>query len=366
MTPAPTGSHSQVPREPVTAVIDGWYAMLPGAADLRTALLRTPLTRRLPAPLVEGLMRMSLTRGLLLFAASLVHPVVGVTREFPGSGTLLLLRALFGRRRKLVVFQYIVHPRRHPLRRLLHAIDGWATRRALRRGHALSRADQSALARRYDMPEDRFAYVPWPLAKYPPDELPPEPSEPLVLSAGRAHCDWPTLFAAAEGQEWPLVVVCQRRDRRAVDRLNAGGRAVVHSELPRDEFVALLRRATISVACMREGHTSQGHIRVMDGMTHGVAIVATATESLRGYVREGETGVLVPAGDVARLRKAVGRLLGDPGERARLRENAFAWAAGWQVSDYFAALDDLLQDRPVLLPPAAPQAEPPTLEGVAR
>jgi hypothetical protein len=40
----------------------------------------------------------------------------------------------------------------------------------------------------------------------------------IVLCSGRANCDWETLLAAAQGQHWPLVVVCS-----ADDLLRIGG-----------------------------------------------------------------------------------------------------------------------------------------------
>jgi glycosyltransferase involved in cell wall biosynthesis len=341
------------------AVADGWYSLLPGVLAAQRAFRALPGLRRLPRRVVDGLATWPPTRGVLLFLASVRAPVIGVTREDPGWAMVLALRALFGRHRKLVVFQFIVHPRRHPLRRLLFAWDRWAIRRAMLRGHALTRTDQHALAERYDRPIGDFPFVPWPLAMEAPDDLPPAPGEPLVLSAGRAYCDWPTLFAAARGSGWPLTVVCHRRDRAEVDRLNreSGGAARVLSDLPADEFAALLARATVSVICMTEAGTSQGHIRVMDAAAAGVPIVASATSSLDGYVTAGVTGLLVAIGDAGALRSAVDGLLADEDGRERLRTAAWNRAAGWQVEHYFAALDDLVRGDEPRLTPAAPDAD---------
>jgi len=333
---------------------DGWYGILEGTLTLPDAVGRAPWSKRLPPRLLRRLFAVSPTRGLLLFAVSVRHPVVGVAREDPGWGTLLFLRALLGRERKLVVFQHILHPRRHPLRRFLRAYDRWAIRRALLRGHALTRADLEALPAHYGLPRERFAYVPWPLAMEAPPELPPTPSEPLVVSAGRAYCDWPTVFAAARGADWPLTVVCDRKDRRTVRRLNQDVEAEVLSEIPREDFYALLRRATVSVAAMAEVHTSQGHIRVMDAANHGVPLVVSDTASVADYVEHERTALVVPPGDPAALRAAVDRLLSDPDLRERLRREAFRAAAAWQASDFLATLADVMHGRPVVLPPTAP------------
>ena len=333
---------------------DGWYGVLEGALTLPAALAAAPRLKRLPPRVLRRLMAWSPTRGVLLFALSVRHPVVGLASEGPGWGTLLFLRAVLGRRRKLVVFQHILHPRRHPLNRLLRAYDRWAIRRALLRSHALSRADLQALPAHYDLPPDRFAYVPWPLALEPPPELPPPPDEPLVLSAGRAYCDWPTVFAAGRGAGWPLTVICDRKDRRRVTRLNRGVEATVLSEIPREDFTELLRRAAVSIAAMAEVNTSQGHIRVMDAASNGVPLVVSGTASLADYVEHEQTALVVPPGDAAALRAAVDRLLSDPDLRERLRQGAYRAALGWQAPDYLAALANVMHGRPVALPASAP------------
>ncbi len=50
----------------------------------------------------------------------------------------------------------------------------------------------------------------------------------------------------------------------------------------------------------------------------GCAVVASATGGLPEIIRDGETGRLVPAGDVAALAGCCAELLDDPGERERL------------------------------------------------
>ena len=311
---------------------DDWYEQIPGVVGA---------PRRRP-------------RGLVLLALSLRHESVVMWRGAPGWHTLLLGRALLGRRRKLIVLQLIVPPARNPVRRLRARVDRWAMRRAMLRGHALDRASLAALPGHYGLPPERFAYVPWFLLRTPVRELPPRPPRPLVLSGGRSYCDWPTLFAAAEGRGWPLEVVCSTADRAEVEPLAARAGARVHCELPRSEYDALLRRATVLAVVLHDEGIAQGHVRIMDATTNGVPLVMTATGSVRDYVRDGETAVVVAPGDVAGVRAAVERLLGDDALAERLRAAALERAGGWDIGAYLAALGDLVAGRPVTLPPEAP------------
>ena len=57
---------------------------------------------------------------------------------------------------------------------------------------------------------------------------------------------------------------------------------------------------------------------VREAMAHGRAVVATAVGGIADAVVDGESGLLVEAGDEVGLRAAVVRLLEDPALRGRL------------------------------------------------
>lgn len=101
--------------------------------------------------------------------------------------------------------------------------------------------------------------------------------------------------------------------------------------VPPDELDRLYARAAV-VACpsRREGFG----MACLEAMAHGVPVVASGVGGLLDLVTNGETGLVVPPGDVAALRTALERLLGDPELRRRLgaaaRERArerFSWRA---------------------------------------
>jgi hypothetical protein len=278
-------------------------------------------------------------RGVRLFVASVRADAIGVVRTGAGWRSLLLLRALFGRRRKLVAIQFIVHPGQGGT---WDRIDRWAVRRALLAGPVLTRAEQSECAARYGLPAERFPFVAWPRRRTHATELPPPPETPLALSTGRAFCDWPTLFAAARGAGWPLTVVCSAEDRAAVDALNADGGATVLSEIPAHEHEALMACATVLIVPMYEAHVAQGHVRLMDAADAGVPVIVSDVRALRDYVVPGETAVLVPPGDPAALRAAGDRMLGNAEERERVRRAAFEHSQAWGADEYLRALRDLL------------------------
>jgi glycosyltransferase involved in cell wall biosynthesis len=100
--------------------------------------------------------------------------------------------------------------------------------------------------------------------------------------------------------------------------------------VPHHELGPLYERAAVvAVPSHREGFG----VACAEAMAHGRPVVASAVGGLLDLVVDGETGLLVPPRDVAALRAALERLLGDANLRRRLgdagRERVrehFSWA----------------------------------------
>jgi glycosyltransferase involved in cell wall biosynthesis len=152
----------------------------------------------------------------------------------------------------------------------------------------------------------------------------PEPDEPPhVLFAGRLSREKGILELVEAADGLPLVVA---GDGPLRDRVPGA-----LGMLPHEELLPLYGRAAV-VACpsRREGFG----VVCAEAMAHGRPVVAGAVGGLLDLVVDGETGLLVEPGDVAGLRAALERLLGDAELRARLGAAArgfaserLAWAA---------------------------------------
>jgi glycosyltransferase involved in cell wall biosynthesis len=89
--------------------------------------------------------------------------------------------------------------------------------------------------------------------------------------------------------------------------------------VPHHELGPLYERgAVVAVPSHREGFG----VACAEAMAHGRPVVASAVGGLLDLVVDGETGLLVPPGDVAALRAALESLLGDEALRRRLGEAA--------------------------------------------
>jgi glycosyltransferase involved in cell wall biosynthesis len=139
-------------------------------------------------------------------------------------------------------------------------------------------------------------------------ELVGEPdAPPHVLYVGRLSEEKGIRELAAASDGLPLVVVGDGPLRDLVPQALG---FVPPSELgPYYE-----RAAVVVVPSRREGYGMVAR----EAMAYGRPVVATSVGGLRDAVEDGVTGLLVPPRDTMALRAALGRLLAEPGLRARL------------------------------------------------
>jgi hypothetical protein len=265
--PAPA---SQTPR----VLADGWYSwVVPGFHPL------TAIVARWPRWIGSATLRHGPLRAVALALGGTRCDAIAVIRSDPGWRSLLLIRAVFGRRRKLVALHFIDHaPRPAGLGRAVdrawRPVEVWATRRALAAAQVLSPAEVPLYAGRFGVPEERFRLLRFAWRMTPAGEAPPAARDGgPVVAAGRAHCDWPTLFAAAAGSGWPLVVVCGEHDRAAVDALNGAGDALTNTGAARN---------TVGAGHAGAAHAGAAHT----GAAHAGAVLGTAGAA-RGAVHTG-------------------------------------------------------------------------------
>jgi glycosyltransferase involved in cell wall biosynthesis len=158
-------------------------------------------------------------------------------------------------------------------------------------------------------------------------ELPPavgaEADPPEVLYAGRLSPEKGVLELVEAARGMNLVVAGDGPLRDRVPQ--------ARGFVPPDELATLYARAAV-VVC--PSHREGFGVACLEAMAHGRPVVASAVGGLLDLVVDGETGLLVPPGDVAALRAAIERLLGDRELRRRLGEAGRLRAAerfSWDV-----------------------------------
>jgi glycosyltransferase involved in cell wall biosynthesis len=142
-----------------------------------------------------------------------------------------------------------------------------------------------------------------------PTEVGPEEEPPHVLYAGRLSPEKGVLELVAAANGLPLVVVGDGPLRAKVP----GALGFLPPDRLRERYG---RAAVVACPSRREGFG----VVAAEAMAHGRPVVASAVGGLLDLVADGETGLLVPPGDVQALRVALERLLEDAALRRRMGE----------------------------------------------
>lgn len=169
--------------------------------------------------------------------------------------------------------------------------------------------------------------------------------ERYVVAAGRVFRDYRTAIEAVRGTPFKLIII----GGAGVTREIAGDEQVeVLEEIPNEEFMGLLRRATAVVVPLVDKRISTGQTVVLQAMAMGKLVIATRTAGTEDYIDHMVDGLLVAPADVEDMRRAI-CAAGDAELRAKLGNNARErMATGHMPHHYSAGIR-----RAVLRPAAA-------------
>jgi glycosyltransferase involved in cell wall biosynthesis len=146
-----------------------------------------------------------------------------------------------------------------------------------------------------------------------------------ICSAGLERRDYAPLLEAVRGLDLTLTIAAggspwTKHDPLAAHLLPPN---VVKRRIGYQEMRELYDRSEFVVVPLQDVDFQAGSLVMYEAMAMGKAVIATRTAAHRygDIVRDGETGLLVPPGDVKALREAIIRLHEDPAEARRLGAN---------------------------------------------
>lgn len=155
---------------------------------------------------------------------------------------------------------------------------------------------------------------------------------PLLLEA-IARTEGVTVAIAGEGPESAAV-------EAGVQRLGLEDRVRLLGPLSREGVLELFHAADGTV--LSSSWENFPH-SVVESLAVGTPVVATAVGGVAEVVRDGENGLLVPAGDAAALAAAISRFTGEEELRQRLRAAAAPSVESYGVDTLFAGLEETLR-----------------------
>ena len=148
-----------------------------------------------------------------------------------------------------------------------------------------------------------------------------------------AHVDGVSLLVAGDGPDLDDV-------RRGVTERGLDGRVRFVGPLGREDVLALFRAADASL--LSSSWENFPHT-VVEALAVGTPVIATAVGGVPELVRDGENGLLVPAGDADALAGAIRRVAAEPGLRERLAEAATGSVEHLRTDRLYSRLEEILR-----------------------
>jgi glycosyltransferase involved in cell wall biosynthesis len=137
--------------------------------------------------------------------------------------------------------------------------------------------------------------------------------EEFLRAASQVSQKYPTAYFIIAGIDYSRGNEHRGRIEQLIGELNLSGRVRLIGWL--EDLAELYCALDVFVSA---SHTESFGLVLAEAMASSTAVVATETESAREIIKPGETGLLVPIGDVDRLTIAILKLLQDETERIRL------------------------------------------------
>lgn len=179
----------------------------------------------------------------------------------------------------------------------------------------LSSAERDLFARTWGVDRERVFVTHYCITAPDEDLVPAEGLGHGVFSGGDAVRDYSTLLEVARGLDAPVTIASSRLD--GADDLPPNVRA---GRIPFEEFQRGTREARVIVLALEaRDDRSAGQQTYLNAMALGKLVVVPDLIGVRDYIDDGETGLIVPPGDAAALRRALDWAL-DDANAERIRE----------------------------------------------
>ena len=161
---------------------------------------------------------------------------------------------------------------------------------------------------------ERMHFLPygdWSGSDEPADSAAPEAGDTgYYFAGGYSNRDYPALIVAFRQIPAQLLIVCSALNKE-LDAIDIPPNVTILRDLPGDQFDAYLRDAKACIIPLKHDTGASGQSVMLRLMRNRKTIVATDFGSVRGYIVDGESGLLVK--DIEHgLAAAIDRIERDP------------------------------------------------------
>ncbi|HEY4215055.1 MAG TPA: glycosyltransferase family 4 protein [Steroidobacteraceae bacterium] len=239
------------------------------------------------------------------------------------------------------------------LKKHLHSVVTWST------------VQRQALIDRIGFPPERVYLIRHYVDQlfYSQRQTEGQAEEDLICAVGAEMRDYTTLLEAIRGTRLRCHIATDHvripgrfrllNDRRVPigDIVSQADDLVTKGRMPLPELRKLYARSRFVVVPLMHSDTDNGVTVILEAMAMGKAVICSRTRGQVDVIQEGETGLYVPVGDSAALRKAILSLWNEPERARQMGRNARAWVEKHHTLEKFtatarSAVEASLEGRP--------------------
>ena len=282
-----------------------------------------PIERIYPGQLARAFHRLPVVSDFLLAQRTLQDAddrtaIICNGGQRVGKLVSLLNHKLPIRRRKIVMWETFVESKSRIGRSLVRGMVNGSSISLV-----YSESQVNRLANYLGMDSAKFMHVPYKAnhSKWSPGDI---KIGDYIFSGGNSGRDYYTLFEAVRGTSIPVLISTTRREE--LEKFDIPENVVIMTAtepafarlMAGSQFVVLPIEKTLVRSAANAG--------ICNAMWHGKPVISADDLSLSEYTIEGETGYVVPAGDIEGLRNRIVHLWNRPELVEEMGQNAQALA----------------------------------------
>jgi len=258
---------------------------------------------------------------LRAYFATWKHENIYLGEEFPGIQYLAVHAVLRRPKRIAMMIHNVASMRRHlPLAtlRLGRLVDHLL---------CISEKSRQELLARYGVPSSRITVIGSRVDTGFFSPLPAAQVRRQVCSAGAVNRDYETLIEAARPLDVPTKIAADTAWRYSTGDAPVGPRPAFVEMRSWGSYLklrGLYAESAVVVVPLKKAMLS-GVTVALEAMAMGKPVILTHNAYVEEFLRDGENGFFVPAGDAGALRDKIAYLLDHPQEAARIGERARNW-----------------------------------------
>jgi glycosyltransferase involved in cell wall biosynthesis len=183
-------------------------------------------------------------------------------------------------------------------------------------------AEREAYSRWYNLPIDRFEFVPMQIPIFPLTET-EDTETPFILALGSAYRDYALFFEVVSRLGFRTIVIA---GPRALEGLTIPPNVETPFGLKKTEIHSLMQRARFVVLPMVETGIVAGTVTLVEALAFGCPLIVSNRRGVEDYIQHNITGHLVQPGSLTELTNAIHTMWHNEALRDRLRQQSRQYA----------------------------------------